>query len=464
MRVFERLIDPSGSVAAIAAALPVARVAAARLALVGPPSVDVVLVAMAATLRGYTVGMLDPSWTDSETEAALTALESEVVLRGPSLSAVLAAADATSPAQRDQVVAAAERISGSDAFYIGFTSGSCGRPKGFVRSHRSWWESFVGFDALFAIGADDRVLVPGPLASSHFFFGAMHALHARASLDVLPAFDADVVIDRIIAGATRVYVVPTMLDRIVERAAARDVDHLAVASVFCAGARLEPALRRRVETLVPDGALVEYYGASELSFVSIHHSGTGIPGGSVGRAFPGARIEVLDDAGDRVPAGTEGTIYVTSDLVFCGYLEAGADSTLRRVGDALTVGDRGHLDVEGNLFVSGRGSSLIITGGSNVHAEEVEVVLAAAPGVAAAVAFGIDDGRWGQIVAVAAEPATGRILDRRTLRAHMRTHLAPHKRPRRYFTLAGAMPLTAAGKVARDVVTRAAEAGQLTEL
>ena len=215
---------------------------------------------------------------------------------------------------------------------------------------------------------------------------------------------------------------------------------------------------------MPDGALVEYYGASELSFVSIHRSSAGIPVGSVGRAFPGVRIDVLDDAGNRAPAGTEGTIYVTSDLAFSGYLEGGDDSTLRRFGDALSVGDRGHLDVEGNLFVSGRGSSLIITGGSNVQAEEVEVALAAAPGVAAAVAFGIDDVRWGQIVAVAAEPARGCILDRRTLRAYMRTHLAPHKRPRRYFALAGSIPLTAAGKVARDVVTRAAEAGQLTEL
>jgi long-chain acyl-CoA synthetase len=463
MRVFERLIEASGSVAAIAAALPAPR-AAARLALVGPPSADLVRVAMAATLRGFAVGMLDPSWTNAETRGALASLVPQVVIAGSSLTTVLVDAEATSPAQRDEVIAAAARISGSDAFYIGFTSGSSGRPKGFVRSHRSWWESFVGFDALFAIGGDDRVLVPGPLASSHFFFGALHALHARAGLDVLAAFDADVVIDRILAGATRAYVVPTMLERIVVRADDRGINHLDVASIFCAGARLEPSLRERVEALLPGGALVEYYGASELSFVSIHRSGTGIPRGSVGRAFPGVRIDVLGDDAQPVPVGAEGTIYVTSDLVFSGYLEPTDESTLHRVGDALTVGDRGHLDIEGNLFVAGRGSSLIITGGSNVQAEEVELTLAAAPGVAAAVVFGLADPRWGEVVAAAIVPAVGFALDRRTLRAHMRTHLAPHKRPRRYFMFAGSMPLTAAGKLARDEVRAAVDSGRLTEL
>jgi acyl-CoA synthetase (AMP-forming)/AMP-acid ligase II len=117
-----------------------------------------------------------------------------------------------------------------------------------------------------------------------------------------------------------------------------------------------------------------------------------------------------------------------------------------------TVGDRGMIDDAGNLYVGGRGSSLIITGGANVQPEEVEHVLKQCPGVAACVVVGLPDPKWGELVCAAVVPETPRDLRRADLRAHAAAALAPIKRPRRYVALGGPVPLGRSGKVDRQRV------------
>ncbi|MFN8110101.1 MAG: class I adenylate-forming enzyme family protein [Thermoleophilia bacterium] len=247
-----------------------------------------------------------------------------------------------------------------------------------------------------------------------------------------------------------VYVVPTMLAQLPPGRAPGPGPR----AVYCAGAALERAGVDRTRSRYPDTALVEYYGASELSFVAIRREGDGTPPGSVGRAFPGVRIDIRDEAGRTVPPGGVGTVWVHSDLVFQGYRGQAPASVARRDDEGwLTVGDLGSLDRDGFLRVAGRGTALIITGGANVQPEEVERVLCGAPGVSEAAVVGLPDPRWGQRVCALLVPRAGATLTRADVRAHVAAHLTQGKRPRHY-AVAGALPLGRTGKVDREEVVR----------
>ncbi|MCB0881499.1 MAG: AMP-binding protein, partial [Thermoleophilia bacterium] len=405
---------------------------------------------------GWAVGVLDGRWTGAEADGALDVLAPSAVMVPaahpwePRAGHRPAAAPAgwrawSTPAASGP---AGPRTPGAgDAFYVGFTSGSAGRPKAFQRSHRSWWESFAGLDAFAPLG-DGPVVVPGGMGSSHFLFGALHALHAGATLELRPAPDAAR------AGADEapaaMYVVPTML----AHAAARgSLGTPAPRRVYCAGARLEAAVRAAVRDAFPGTEVVEYYGASELSFVAIRRDGDDTPPGSVGRAFPGVEIEVRGDDGVPAAAGERGTLHVRSPLVFMGYRGGAPAGAPARPADGwITVGDRGRVDAAGHVWVDGRGSALIITGAANVQPEEVEEVVSTAPGVASCVVVGVDDPAWGQVVCAAVEPAQGAALTRAALRAHVAGRLSAYKRPRRYVALDGPPPLGRTGKVDRAAV------------
>ncbi len=225
--------------------------------------------------------------------------------------------------------------------------------------------------------------------------------------------------------------------------------------IFCAGARLDTAVVAATRERFPASQLVEYYGASELSFVAIRRHGDASPPGSVGGAFPGVEIRILDENHQPVAQGETGEIVVRSDLVFSGYRGTPPIGAARSLaGGWWGVGDRGSLDGDGYLFVEGRGSNLIITGGVNVQPEEVEEVVATADGVAACVVLGLPDERWGEQVCAVLVPEPGAKLTRADIRRQVAAALSRPKRPRRYLLVDGPLPVGRSGKIDRDAVRR----------
>lgn len=430
---------------------------------------------------GWAVGVLDPSWSEGETAGAMAQLNPCAVVVGDDGRAAAAALTEAgwrasthiepgwTVLTRDDaaVTRPAPTATPDAAFYVGFTSGSSGRPKAFVRSHRSWWESFERFSGLYPIDPEGTVFVPGPLSSSHFLFGALHALHAGATAELVTSaeYSPEHVANRLeqldrLAG---LYVVPTMLAQHAQGApspSASDPDY-----IFCAGARLEAAVRERARQRFPTSRLVEYYGASELSFVAIQVDGDGTPPGSVGRVFPGVEVSIRDEDERVVAPGETGVVFARSPLVFMGYRGEAPQSGARRLeGGWLTVGDRGSLDEHGHLVIAGRGSSLIITGGANVQPEEVEEVVAAYPGVSACAVVGLPDPTWGEVVCAAVVMGPGAALARGDLRGHVAGTLARYKRPRRYVILEGPLPIGRTGKVDRQAVRKLVVDGRSQEL
>jgi long-chain acyl-CoA synthetase len=171
--------------------------------------------------------------------------------------------------------------------------------------------------------------------------------------------------------------------------------------------------------------------------------------GSVGKVDP-ARIEIRDDSGAPVAADTEGVVWFAAAAPFAyhGDPEKTA-ATHDATGAWYTVGDRGRIDADGYLFLTGRSAEVIVAGGVNVYPARIDEVLQALPGVDDAAAFGLPDEELGEVVAaavVAAGPTAGD-LERRVVDA-CRAELGSQMTPRRVFVVDD-LPRSDAGKLYR---------------
>ncbi|KNH15613.1 AMP-dependent synthetase [Arthrobacter sp. ZBG10] len=419
--------------------------AEARLGATGPitalcqeNSVDFALQYAAAVAGERQCAVLDPSWP--------AGLQADIV------AAVRAHAV---PGQVPDAAAdlLADGQPGS-TFLIGLTSGTTSLPKAFTRSRRSWQESFEASIEFFGLRADDVTLAPGPLAASLNLYALSECLYAGSEFQTLASFDvgdihAAITYDRV----TRLVLVPTMLRMLSERGLAGGVDAAGIRTIICAGSKLDARTLQAARRWAPNATIFEYYGASELSFVS----GAGLPAGrppevggtGIGRPFPGVEVRILDDAGAQVPDDGAGNICVRSGLVSNGYLWGDDGEALRSFGDWYTVGDQGFLR-DGELHILGRRADMILTAGKNVYPHEVELALSALPGVCAAVAAGMPDDIRGQRVVAGVVPAHGG-LTATSLRAGLEAILPRDKRPLQYFLLTE-LPATDRGKVSRTLL------------
>jgi long-chain acyl-CoA synthetase len=313
-----------------------------------------------------------------------------------------------------------------------FTSGSGGRPRGVVRTARSWTASLDPLAEVTGATGQDVVWLPGPLTSSLTLYGGFAASVAGA---------------RVVHGSptpdvTTAHLVPTALADALDRAAAGGLPRLR--SVVVAGATLPSALRQRAQS--QGWRVVEYYGAAELSFVGWRD------GDGPFRDFPGARVRLHD-----------GLLWSDSPYLAGGYLDPTDPGPLRWDGPWATVADAGRR-VPGGWVVTGRADAAVTTGGHTVLVEEVEAFVGAQPGVREVAVVGWPHPRLGEVVVavvVVQEVSGGSALPSVTGAAALSRacrDLPPAARPRRWLT-APSLPRTSAGKV-----DRAALAGRLTGL
>lgn len=331
-------------------------------------------------------------------------------------------------------------------FLVAVTSGSTGRPRLICRTAASWVASFEPFARAAGLTAADTVAMTGPLHATLHLFAAVHTLAIGAHLT-----------DRV-AEATAVHAVPAalagLLDTLPPGAPLRTA---VVAGSALPGPLAERAGKRGI-------AVIEYYGAAELSFVAIRRAPQAF------RPFPGVLLRIDAD----------GVLWAASPYLASGYLAppapaaprlappaAASRSTgaLRSVGGFATVGDRAAWiddNPAAGLLIRGRGDAAITTAGHTVLAEDVEAALAGIPGVVAAAVVGLPHPRFGQVVTAALQ--VPRNVDRAELRAAVlaavRASLSGAARPRRYL-LVDALPRTAGGKIARGALAAALTDGTL---
>jgi long-chain acyl-CoA synthetase len=153
--------------------------------------------------------------------------------------------------------------------------------------------------------------------------------------------------------------------------------------------------------------VVEYYAASEGGGTSITAEEWLRRPGSVGRAWPGSEVRVLDEDGGDVPAGQAGQVYLQMGTATFEYHRDAEKTRTTRVGKLFTVGDIGYLDADGYLYLCDRGSDLIISGGVNIYPAEIEGELSCHPKVEDVAVFGVPHEEWGEEIKAVVQPVVG---------------------------------------------------------
>ncbi|WP_170070249.1 class I adenylate-forming enzyme family protein [Knoellia remsis] len=302
------------------------------------------------------------------------------------------------------------------------TSGTTGTPRTVRRTLASWERSYEHVTALTGITGEDRVLVPSPPRSSLFAFALAHSAHVGAPTVPLERWSARLAAEAA-ATCTAAHLTPPMLSALLDR------DLGALRTVVCAGGSLPRSTRQRATER--GVTVVDYYGATELSFVAMRQDGRMSP-------FPEVEVELR-----------QGAIWVRSPWVAQDYAVGEGPMTRDRVGWT-TVGDRGRWSDDDGLVVLGRGDDAVTTGGATVLCGDVEVELLDLPAVRQAVVVGTPHPQLGAALEAVVVAAPG--TDPRQLRSELSTRVAPTHLPRRWH-LWDELPLTSRGvKVDRSAV------------
>ena len=435
---------------------------ARRVALCLPNSPVVIDTFFGTLMAGGCVCLFDPGWPTPLLRRLTVDHAPDIVVASKdflgqfsdllSKDSLLSSQDAEAMAPQDiQLASLQSKPSAETPFLLGFTSGSSGPPKGFIRSHRTWTESFRHSGAVFSTTADDRVLAPGPLSHGLSLYAVIEALCGGATALIQSRFDPERVLTAIKENdVTALVLVPTMLDVVLDHASAKVCEE--VKQVITAGAKLSPSLRQRTKRIFPNAETIEYYGASELSFITVATGADDCPPDSVGRAFSGVELEIRDEQGYAVETGNVGTIWVKSDMLCSGYVGPTDGSGMRTNGDWATVGDYGHQDSNGYLFLDGREGSAITSAGYTVYPSAIEAVVQRHPGVADVAVIGLPHRRWGEVIAAAVVPNAGTTLSETTLVDHCRKTLEPYACPRQW-VFARNLVRTQSGKIDRAALT-----------
>lgn len=352
-------------------------------------------------------------------------------------------------------------------FYACFTSGTTGQPKGIVKTHRSWLDGLAASQVEFNIGPADQVFVPGDLSHSLSLYAAVEALSAGAALHLLSHPTAAPALRHLKQyPITVIIAVPTLLYLLASEAIAQGAQWPRVRLIISGGAKLTMELTQRLRQVFPKAQIVEYYGASELGFVSVRHDDEAIPSEAVGRGFAGVELSIQrqDGSGTALP-GELGWVGVRSTLVCAGYLQENKAQrrshhiNFRHINGWWTVGDRGWQDEQGYLYLAGREQDMMVCAGINVYPAAVEAALLKLPEIAAAAVLGISDDCRGDVI-YAVLVWQDAPLDRRSLRLRLRPHLESHALPRRFYAVTE-LPLTPSGKVARSALAEQIGQGAL---
>ncbi len=252
-------------------------------------------------------------------------------------------------------------------------------------------------------------------------------------------------------GANVLVVVPTMLQRILdlgpEKIAEYDTSSLKI--VFSAGSSLSPDVCRRT-TEAFGHVLYNLYGSTECAVATVATpDDIRQAPGTAGRPPVTCRVVLFDDDGHRITEPhVSGRIFVSSGLSFAGYTD-GRDK--ERIDGLLSIGDIGHWDENGLLFVDGRDDDMIVSGGENVYPLEVENLLAERKDVLDAAVVGVPDSQFGQRLRAFVVPSPDSSRDAEDIKAFVKANLARYKVPREVVFL-DELPRNATGKLLRRVL------------
>ena len=406
-------------------------------------------------------------WIADNARARWAFMTQDLVPPGDDLAGLAGVTEADS-AQADAMLQHATALpaiterGADDTAWLFYTSGTTGRPKGVMITHRNLMTMGLGyFCDVDPIASDDAIVYAAPMshgagiyAIPHLMAGARHVVPASGGFDAAELFDLGLK-----TGPLSLFAAPTIVKRLVDEAETAGHSPARCAQAFktivYGGAPMYAAdIERALRVMGP--RFVQIYGQGESPMTGTvlsrrHLADTAHPHhaeriASVGVAQTPVRIRVADAQGRDVPLGEVGEVLIGGDSVMAGYWR-NPEATASAIRDGwLWTGDMGSLDADGFLTLKDRSKDLIISGGSNIYPREVEEVLLTAPGVAEVSVVGAPDPEWGEVVVAFVVAAPGTVVNAQQLDAHCIEHIARFKRPKRY-EFVDALPKNNYGKV-----------------
>ena len=336
----------------------------------------------------------------------------------------------------------------NDPCCVYYTSGTTGKPKGVLSSHRARTLMCYLSAMEWGLGARRVSLAIAPMYHGAGMVFDYAPIVAGGTVVMLPKWDPEHMLA--LAGKHRAqsaFLVPTHAQALRASDAVRRYDASSLDTLYFNAAALPAALKEWVMEAFPHAGVHELYGSTEAGVVTNCRPHDADRTGSVGQPWYMTEIRVVDEAGNPVGPGERGELFSRSPFLMNGYLDDEAATAACTTDDGfLNSGDIVVRDEDGFVYIVDRKKDMIISGGVNIAPREVEDVVREYPGVADCAVVGLPDERWGERVAAFVVPLPGASIEADALEAHCRERLSGPKVPRG-IELVDALPRNAAGKI-----------------
>lgn len=436
---------------------------------------------MAVIKAGGVAALLNSRGSPAELAAMIAEVTPEVVLADSRRAALIREGgykgrmldltrpfDAAEIDRRNADARAPAPATSLDPAAILFTSGTTGRVKGAVLSHRSLITGLMLMqlsgtmvlhnmarahgmkpEQLMAMLPQQAVLLVYPLFHISGLGAAfLSPLFAGSKVVIMRRWDADEAARLIAAEKITMFsAVPTMLWDLLHRSAPGESDLSSLRNIASGGQALPVNLLDAIREACPQAVMGTGYGMTEASGSLAQAVGEDFlrKPASAGRILPLAQVRIVAPDGSVQPAGQSGEIQLKGAMVMAGYWNRPDDTAAAFTDDAwLRTGDVGYIDEEGYIFIVDRVKDMVISGGENIYCAEVERVLGELPGVGECAAFGIADERLGELLVAVVRAEN---LGEQQIKDWVGERLARYKAPGHVAFLPGPLPRNHVGKV-----------------
>ncbi|KOR89571.1 AMP-binding protein [Paenibacillus solani] len=433
-----------------------------KIAILSANRIEFVEVFLGAIYAGCVPVPLDPKWSSTQIYSVIQECQPRMIftetrfvkdLVFPTAESVIITLGDQGEGSYDRWLEAlsAETDMGetNKLLFIGFTSGTTGKPKGFMRTHGSWIKSFEATGTAFELDNMKHMIAPGPLVHSLSLFALMQSLTSGATFHIVHQFKASEVLElcQRFPHAT-LFVVPTMIEAMLQLAIP---GKLKIEAIMSSGGKWTEASKQRSKEVFSGTKIFEYYGSSEASYISYLNIHDERKLNSLGKPFPGVEISIRDANGEEVPEGAAGQLYIRSEMMFLGYYGLPEETNKTIQNGWLILGDVVYMDADGYLYLAGRSKNMMVTGGLNVFPEEVESILLQLPEIHEVMVLGLPDPYWGDQITALVKWTGQQRLSIEDMKHYCRQHTASYKAPKRLITV-DEFIYTSSGKIARQAM------------
>lgn len=336
-----------------------------------------------------------------------------------------------------------------DESIIFYTSGTTGRPKGAVCTHRSCLAAIDSWVEALQMNRHSRSLMVTPFFHNAFNAFVASLFRVGGSTVIVESFQVKTLLSEITrTRPTLLFATPSVYISMLNAPQVARYDLSSLTTIIYGAAPMPVEVIKALRPVFCNASLYNAYAQSEtcpaISYLEPQYALT--KAGSVGRGVRSVEIAILDQRNHPAPPDTVGEICVRGENIMKGYYKQ-PEATEKKIIDGwLHTGDLGYLDEEGFLYLVDRKDDLIITGGENVYPKEIEEVLYAHPDILEGAVIGAPDRTKGSVVVAFIVPKEGKTILSGEIRRFCIARLADFKVPR-HVRILGALPRNPSGKV-----------------